>query len=488
MTKCKPGGDETRAPSHTKILRKEMTNVALPDDFCLRIRGQRVDADQFLGAIGGAPCVSLRLNIRKAASLGDSLPVAGVVPWCAEGRYLDERLAFTMMPQFHAGAFYVQEASSMSVSVALDVAGRHLPPSPVCLDLCAAPGGKATLMAGRLGGGGVIVANEVVRQRAWVLRENMAKWGCPAVVVSNKTPAAIAASGLKFDLVAVDAPCSGEGMFRKDPDAVGEWSPRAAADCAVRQRAILGDIWPALKPGGFLVYSTCTFNPDENERVVEWIAGSLGAEVVPLPMPQGCGVETLATAAGEAYAFYPHKVRGEGFFLCLLRKAGEACAAGRRLSGRGGKPAQLFTKSAVGADMVDGLEVYAKDGVLVGLPRDRAAQMVAAACALQPLMCGTPVGSVLSKRGRVDFAPAPELPLSWAYAGAALPDMELSLADALKFLHGDADIPLCQSAEAWSTVSYDGLRLGLVKRVGGRVNNYYPKEWRIRRSVVSPGA
>lgn len=465
-----------------------MTNVALPDDFCHRIRGQRADADQFLEAIGGKPCVSLRLNGRKAVRLGGALPVAGVVPWCEEGRYLDERLAFTMMPQFHAGAFYVQEASSMSTSVALDVASRHLPPSPVCLDLCAAPGGKATLMASRLGGDGVVVANEVVRQRAWVLRENMAKWGCPAVVVSNKTPAAIAASGLKFDLVAVDAPCSGEGMFRKDPDAVGEWSLRAAADCAVRQRAILGDIWPALKPGGFLVYSTCTFNPDENERVVEWVAGSLGAEVVPLPMPQGCGVETLVTSVGEAYAFYPHKVRGEGFFLCLLRKSDGGDAVARRPSGRGGKSSPLFTKSAVGADLVSGLEVYGKDGILVGLPRGRAAQMVAMDCALQPLMCGTPLGVVLSKKGRVDFAPAPELPLSWAYAGTALPDMELSLPDALKFLHGDADIPLFPSTEAWSTVSYDGLRLGLVKRVGGRLNNYYPKEWRIRKSVASPGA
>lgn len=465
-----------------------MTNVALPDDFCLRVRGQRVDADQFLDSIGGAPCVSLRLNGRKATRLGGSLPVAGAVPWCAEGRYLDRRLAFTMMPQFHAGAFYVQEASSMSVSVALDVAGGHLPPCPVCLDLCAAPGGKATLMAGRLGGDGVVVANEVVRQRAWVLRENMAKWGCPAVVVSNKTPAAIAASGLKFDLVAVDAPCSGEGMFRKDPDAVGEWSLRAAADCAVRQRAILGDIWPALRPGGFLIYSTCTFNPDENERVVEWIAGSLGAEVVPLPMPPGCGVEALATAAGEAYAFYPHKVRGEGFFLCLLRKTGEADAAARPPSGRGGKYSPFFAKSAVGSDVVRDLEVYGRDGMLVGLPRGRAAQMVAMAGALQPLMCGTPLGSALSKKGRVDFAPAPELPLSWAYAEGALPDLELSLPDALKFLHGDADLPLPSSADAWSTVSFDGLRLGLVKRVGGRVNNYYPKEWRIRRSVAAPGA
>lgn len=460
-----------------------MTNLALPDDFCLRIRGQRADADQFLAAIGTAPSVSVRLNGRKGGGSDAPLPVAGAVPWCAEGRYLGGRPSFTLMPQFHAGAFYVQEASSMSVSVALDVAGRFLPRVPVCLDLCAAPGGKATLLASRLGGEGVVVANEVVRQRAWVLRENMAKWGCPAAVVCNMTPAAIAASGQKFDLVAVDAPCSGEGMFRKDSEAVGEWSLRAAAECATRQRAILSDIWPALRPGGFLIYSTCTFNPDENERVVEWIAQTLGAEVVPLPMPAGCGVETLSTAAGEAYAFYPHRVRGEGFFICLLRKTAGGCAEVGRPFGKRGKSAPLFTKSAVGADLVAGLDVYGRDGVLVGLPRDRASQMVAMAGTLSPLMCGTPVGTVLTKRGRVDFAPASELPLSWAYA-AALPDEELSLADALKFLHGDADIPFPQSAEVWSTISYGGLRLGLVKRVGSRVNNYYPKEWRIRKNVV----
>lgn len=456
----------------------------LPDAFVERIRRQRADSDEFLAAIGREPWLSIRRNPFKQPADGLGLELGESVPWCPDGRYLASRPVFTKMPSFHAGAFYVQEASSMSLSVALHVAAALLPPCPVCLDLCAAPGGKATLLLSRLGERGVVVANEVVRQRAWILRENVAKWGFPSAIVTNKTAEQVAASGLKFDLVAVDAPCSGEGMFRKDQTAVDEWSPKAATDCATRQRDILSQIWPALQTGGLLIYSTCTFNPDENEGNVEWMAKELGAEVLPLPMPDGVGIETLRTAAGPAYAFYPNKVHGEGLFICLLRKtAASAPVPQQRPNKKKGQMAAGLKEVAAGRGYVNGVKTYRRGEELVGFPAAQSAAMVKIAEALDPLLCGVPIGALTVKKGVETFSPSAELPLSLAYRPGALPEVEVGEADALKFLHGDSDIRLPQGQDGWCVVANQGLRLGLVKRIGQRINNYYPKEWRIRMSV-----
>ncbi len=456
----------------------------LPDAFVERIRRQRVDAEEFLAAIGREPWLSIRQNPFKQPACGLGLEMGDGVPWCPDGHYLASRPLFTKMPSFHAGAFYVQEASSMSLSVALAAAAPLLPPCPVCLDMCAAPGGKTTLLISRLGERGVVVANEVVRQRAWVLRENVAKWGCPSAIVTNKTAEQVAASGLRFDLVAVDAPCSGEGMFRKDQTAVDEWSAKAAADCATRQRDILSRIWPALQTGGLLIYSTCTFNPEENEKNVEWTAAELGAEVLPMPMPDGVGIETLLTAAGPAYAFYPNKVRGEGLFICLLRKTSASAPQPRQKLNRGkGQPSQDLKEVAAGREYVNGVKIYRRGAELMGFPVAQSAAMARVVEALDPLLCGVPIGALTVKKGVETLTPSAELPLSLAYRSGALPEEELGEADALKFLHGDADIRLPQGPDGWCVVANQGLRLGLVKRIGRRINNYYPKEWRIRMSV-----
>ena len=270
-------------------------------------------ADRIVAALSSEPEVSVRVNPFKLSlnALREHFgPLAGdPVPWAAdEAFYLTERPSFTLDPLFHAGAYYVQEASSMYVGVLfegakaalLDGAGRAS--GLRVLDLCAAPGGKTTQLLSHLDAASMLVANEVVPSRATILAENVARWGCSNVAVTSSDPAAFGPLRGFFDIAVVDAPCSGEGMFRKDERAVAEWSPANVQLCAARQRRILADFWPSLVAGGFLIYSTCTFNRQEDEDNVDWICRELGA---------GCL---------DMRHFYPGEDRGEGFFAALLRK------------------------------------------------------------------------------------------------------------------------------------------------------------------------
>ena len=469
----------------------------LPEDFVSRIRHEHADSELFLAAIGEEPSLSVRLNPSKGAKVAE-LALGAPVAWsAADGFYLGSRPQFTLMPELHAGAFYVQEASSMYLSHVLEFISAELPSAPQCLDLCAAPGGKTTLLMSFLqrakGGEGLVVANEYVRQRAWVLRENVAKWGFPGVVVTNSAAKEIAKSGLDFDLVLVDAPCSGEGMFRKDEGARAEWSTEAAEDCAERQRAILADIWGALRPGGYLVYSTCTFNPEENERNMEWATRELGAEPIAVPVVEGSGVTKVVFDGGEGYAFYPHRVKGEGFFVCLLRKT-----EGTALRKTGKARARKLEKTEHGSEYVEGLQTYLLDNEVIALPQGAPLQQVELALLLNPILTGTPVCTLLTKgqttgqRGKAKvqkavIVPSPELPLSNAFRRESLPNAEVDKTTALKFLHGDTDlqIPNTSNGTEWTVLSYNGLNLGIVKHIGARLNNYYPKEWRIRKQLAA---
>ncbi|MBP5210366.1 MAG: RsmB/NOP family class I SAM-dependent RNA methyltransferase, partial [Bacteroidales bacterium] len=278
------------------------------------------NASTLLNAIENSePVVSVRRNSLKL-SIDDFREhfhgnVDGVVLWCQDGIYLKERPSFALDPLFHAGAYYVQEASSMSVvSVlkALNAEGTSLR----ILDLCAAPGGKTTAIASAIDGGSLLVANEVIRSRATVLAENVSKWGRSNVVVTNSDPADFKKVPGFFDVVFADVPCSGEGMFRKDSEAVEQWSAANVALCSSRQRKIVADAWTSLRPGGYLVYSTCTYNHFENDDNVAWIASELGAQVVDIQIEGAvktrCGLQ-----------FVPGITRGEGFFCALLRKNGD---------------------------------------------------------------------------------------------------------------------------------------------------------------------
>lgn len=272
--------------------------------------------------------VSIRLNPAKCEMAGTSVADSdGHVAWCATGTYLRSRPNFTFDPLLHGGMYYVQEASSMFVDHVL----RQVTDGPsTVLDLCAAPGGKSTACRAALPDHSVLVSNEPVRTRANILSENMQKQGHPDIIVTNNLPRDFRRAGLAFDIILADVPCSGEGMFRKDDEAVRQWSPQLVSNCSRLQRDIVADIWPCLRPGGILIYSTCTFNAHENEENAEWIASVLGAEFVSIATQAEWNIQPALTRSCAGYRFLPGTTRGEGLFMTVLRKKARANGRCRR--------------------------------------------------------------------------------------------------------------------------------------------------------------
>ena len=274
--------------------------------------------DRFMQALGEEPSVSVRVNPLKA---GGAVVEGERVPWCPTGYYLSARPNFTFDPLLHAGAYYVQEASSMFVDLVLR---QHVDRPVAMLDLCAAPGGKSTAARAALPEGSVLVSNEPVRQRASILLENITKWGWPDSYVTSYYPHAFVKAKARFDVILCDVPCSGEGMFRKDPKAQAEWSPKNVEKCWQLQREIVADAWQCLSDGGLLIYSTCTFNLKENEENVRWMVEELGAEVLPVATEAEWGItgSLLAGFSEPVYRFIPGFTRGEGLFVAVMRKKG----------------------------------------------------------------------------------------------------------------------------------------------------------------------
>lgn len=447
----------------------------LPNGFVQRIKAQFPHYGlPFIQALDNDPLVSVRYNGVKPFVE----PMSGQhVPWCPNAFYLSERPIFTLDPYFHAGCYYPQEASSMFIHFVL---GQLLPEpddGTRVLDLCAAPGGKSTLLASYLNGRGSLLANETIRSRAFILAENIIKWGLPNVVVTQNDPSRFSALPHLFDVVLVDAPCSGEGMFRKDNVARTEWSEANADMCAARQRRIVSDVWPSVKEGGFMVYSTCTFNPKENEENVDWLIGQYDAEVIALDgIPDTWGISEVPFKGGCGYAFYPHKAQGEGFFCAVVRKLS---ASGPNMFKRGekgtkrGKEAKVVVPSGLLARAND-FTITEWNGKVVALPFQTVDLFKVALTNLTVFHTGVILGEALKH----DFSPDHSLAMSMHYGGR-FPVIELSLDKALDYLRGDTQ--LGQFGEkGWNMVTYQGVPLGFVKSIGNRLNNYYPKEWRIR--------
>lgn len=370
--------------------------------------------------------VAIRLNPFKGLDGPEGTPV----PWSPHGRILSERPSFTLDPRFHAGCYYVQDSSAMFVGHLFRRALEGMKGPVRVLDLCAAPGGKTTDLAASLreafGNDFILVSNEVMRERSRVLLDNVALWGDPNVVVCSCDPAAFASQGGYFDIIVADVPCSGEGMFRKDPKAREQWSPALVDLCAKRQRRILADVWPSLREGGVLVYSTCTYEAAENDDNLEWAAETLGAEIIP-PTDEfsGYGVET--TPCGNLLR--DGVVPGEGQWGGMARKT-----------------------SASGPGRGD-----------LGI--------------LRPLRSSVVKGEMKGK----DLVPCADYALSLSYEGE-YPEVELDLKTALSFLHRDSfalpDAPL-----GYLAVCYRGHRLGFVKNLGRRCNNLHPQSRRILMDV-----
>ena len=406
-------------------------------------------AERVLEALATEPPVSVRVNPFKR-SLPDlrahfGPAAAGPVDWApAEGFYLQDRPSFTLDPWFHAGAYYVQEASSMYVGLLFDRAAAALGGTAGLrvLDLCAAPGGKTTQLLSHLDETALLVANEVVPARAAILAENVARWGSANVVVSRSDPSAFTALRGLFDVAVVDAPCSGEGMFRKDARAVAEWSPATVRLCAARQRRILADMWPALSPGGFLIYSTCTFNASENEDNVAWAAAELGAEIL------------------EMRHFYPGDTEGEGFFAALLRKAG-AWTARPAVSG------DLTLTERAGR-----LHAFPKGWLRTLAQLDKSLKILAAGVAVAT--CKGPV-----RVPEADFALANHLvPVE----GLSFEKVSVTREQALQFLAREP-LYLPDSPRGYLLLCQEGLGLGFVKNLGTRTNSLLPAGRRIRMTI-----
>lgn len=407
---------------------------------------------RFLSAMDEEPPVSIRLNPKKVRPLSTepcthnheqcAMDYAlSQVPWCQYGLYLPHRPNFTFDPLLHAGCYYVQEAASQFVVHCLQyvmesiVSQQSADAEPcalqLALDLCAAPGGKSTALRSVLPEGCLLVSNEPVRQRAQVLSENIQKWGYDGCVVTNNYPRDFARNGFRqlFDLVLCDVPCSGEGMFRKDPAAICEWSPQGVERCQQLQRQIVADIWPCLRDGGIMIYSTCTFNTKENEENVLWIKEQLEADIVEVPVKEEWGIcgSLLPALDAPVCRFIPGLTRSEGLFVAVLRKRGDGMAAK-------GKKCGAKMKAAL------------------------ASMNVLAAVAAEPL-------SVALDRGRY-------------------PIVELSFPTAVSYLRREAIVLPPDTPRGQVIVSFKGHPLGFAKNIGTRANNLYPKEWAIRTTHV----
>ncbi|MDO4461842.1 MAG: RNA methyltransferase [Bacteroidia bacterium] len=456
----------------------------LPEAFCARIKRQyTTEADILLDSISNEPNVSLRVNGIKQPEGGLDLSIERQVPWCIDGYYLRERPNYTLEPLFHAGVIYPQESSSMYIQHVLRTVEQDMPQEPTVLDLCASPGGKSLVVSSWLNGRGYLVSNEVIRQRAWILRENIAKWGGVNSIVTNLMPDELAKkTGLNVDLMLVDAPCSGEGMFRKDDVAIKEWTPARAQECADRQREILEQAWPMLKVGGYMIYSTCTFNPAENEENVAWLLENYDAEVVPVEYQDEWGITPKEY---EGMAFLPHKVDGEGLFVCLIKKlGGRVCKAPKsKISPK------RYALNGQLQSLVPNRETYLiNENRVVALPADNkiAKEMAMVAMNGDALWCGIPVGELIKNNVLL----ADELPLSQGFDKSVLTKIEVDKREALEYLHGDAvatdglDLPTGRAI-----VEYRGIPLGFVNVIAQgstiRLNNCYPKEWRIRMRIDS---
>ena len=371
--------------------------------------------------------VAVRLNPFKGLAGPEGTPV----PWSPYGRILSERPVFTLDPLFHAGCYYVQDSSAMFVG---HLFRKLLAPRSGLrvLDLCAAPGGKTTDLAASLreacGDGFVLVANEVMKARVGVLDDNVARWGDPNVVVTSVDPAAFARLAGWFDVIVADVPCSGEGMFRKDPRAREEWSPAVVELCAARQRRILADVWPALREGGFLLYSTCTYEAAENDENLAWAASELGGEILP---PAAEFEDDGVRRTTHGHLLEAGVVPGEGQWAGVLRKTAPQAVA---------KKADL--------------------------------------AALHPIRSGLRRGEQVGK----DFVPDADYALSIKFDSNAYPVVDVDRQTALRYLHRDA-LVLPQAAPGYNVITFLGHPLGFVKNIGSRCNNLLPKGRRILMNV-----
>jgi 16S rRNA C967 or C1407 C5-methylase (RsmB/RsmF family)/NOL1/NOP2/fmu family ribosome biogenesis protein len=449
-----------------------------PQEFSKRLKSQKyIDAEGLLKALEEPSPVGIRINpIKWNKSPAD----AESVHWCKNGYYLENRPSYTLDPLFHSGCYYPQEASSMFLEQAIRQTMDSLENIRV-LDLCGAPGGKSTHLSDLIGPDNLLVANEVIRSRAAILAETITKWGAGNTIVTQNDPSVFSRLLGYFDIIVVDAPCSGEGMFRGDT-APDEWSVSNTIHCAERQKRILMDILPALKENGILIYSTCTFNPGENEENIKWLTGKHEAEIIRLKIDEFKGIKEIDYQGIYGYGFYPGMVRGEGFFLSVIRKTG--------------KQKMNYIRSQRKPELKPTKEDFTIADKWSSFPRERllkwGGDLFAVSCNmneylhlfqnLKIMKAGTKIFVVKNN----DYLPSHELALSNQLKLGAFPENEINLHEALSYMRRD-NIVFHNMVNGWNIVTYKGVCLGFIKNIGNRVNNYFPVEWRIRMDLPVSG-
>jgi 16S rRNA C967 or C1407 C5-methylase (RsmB/RsmF family)/NOL1/NOP2/fmu family ribosome biogenesis protein len=445
-----------------------------PDKFIQRIKSQEyIDADSLLKALDEPSPVSIRINRSK----WNKKPSNSVsVPWCTTGFYLDTRPSFTLDPLFHSGCYYPQEASGMFLEqVFKQVVNKE--EYVRILDLCAAPGGKSTHLSSFIGSGGLLVANEVIKTRAVVLAENIAKCGNINTIVTQNDPSAFSELPGFFDVVLVDAPCSGEGMFR-DRVAVNEWSEENANHCSERQKRILSDIWPALNDNGILIYSTCTFNPGENEGNVKWLTNKYAAETIELNISDFNNITEIDHQGIKGYGFYPGRIKGEGLFVSVLRKTANPVKVKTGTKRKHVNELKRSDLEIVKEWTTFPSENIVKDGEEIFSFPGRAEDF----CSLQDCLKIIRKGTKICTAKKNGYIPAHELAISDNIRRDVFPVAELDYSQAIAYLKRDNFFPE-STPKGWFTAAYKGVKLGFCNNIGSRINNYFPVEWRIRMNV-----
>jgi len=443
----------------------------LPEKFIERIKNQGLyDAESLIKAFEEPSPVSIRINTLK----WKRKPLNGEpVAWCKDGFYLDKRPSFTLDPLFHAGCYYPQEASGMFLEEVYKQTVRETRNMRI-LDLCGAPGGKSTHLSSLKVENGMLVANEVIRARASVLAENITKWGLSNTIVTRNDPSAFKNLPGYFDMILVDAPCSGEGMFRNRM-AVDEWSEENTALCSVRQKRIILDVWPALKEDGILIYSTCTFNPDENEKNIKWLTDNRKAECIRIDISDYPGISEIDYEGIYGYGFYPGRMRGEGLFISVLRKReSHGKTKARYASSRFINVTKEEAGMAEKWSLFPAGSLVKSDGSVFSLPvpLEEYQRLAENLLIVKP---GTHIFTVKKK----NLLPSHELAMSVYFRNSVFPTLNLTLEQALDYLRRDS-ISATNAATGWLAACYNGINLGFMNNIGNRINNYYPVEWRIR--------
>ncbi|MDR0724739.1 MAG: rRNA cytosine-C5-methyltransferase [Prevotellaceae bacterium] len=447
-------------------------NIALPEAFSKNMKVLLGDEyPEFESSLYKVSPVSIRLNegVKLPSTAGfPAFDFESSIPWCKSGVYLAQRPSFTLDPLFHSGSYYVQEAASMFVEQCVNTVKQYANIDYI-LDLCAAPGGKSTHLIS-LFPDSLLVCNEVIHSRTSALKENTGKWGHANTMITSCDPAMFRRLNSFFDFILVDAPCSGEGMFRKEPEALKGWSPENVKHCETRQLRIVRDVWDALKPGGFMLYGTCTYNREENENLIRFIVETLGAESIPVDMSAFEGIAPSVDKNIHACRFFPHKTKSEGLFLSLIRKNGESKQNSTKKTKRLAKISEL--NSWIRQGETSFAYIRRNDRIYM-LPEKFAADVEFIAKTVHTLSSGTEICTMKGKEliPSLDFAHSTEINVNnftvW----------DVDDATALKFLKKETLFaPTTNADKGFILITYHGVPLGWVKNIGSRCNNMLPTQ------------